>query len=544
MSFILILAIVLPVLLGAAFLLGRYMHDRQPREMGLSPVTRQHIELYQGGQLSESAIESAKRRFRFLLERGEVERVEAALRPGTQYVIHVRALAEIGGEDACRILERQLERRAHERIDRGHDPLERAWYRIDLAHHLRGLGRDESLPLLLECVADSDGESFPLVHYFAAETVCFPGFAGHARASDGATGRAALRALHFALEGLRLGVPPHVFAEGRLGELLEAIWDEQVGGASHQDPLVVRLFVEARRLLRRADDARRILGEDALELEAFDLQLSPLQALEPAFEEFLKEAGPALVRTLRESQPTGVELLDLLLALDDLRVDAAIAILPLLKGDGAKEALEPRATDAAVHVLRWSRDPAVGRLLIERACRAIGPAQRSLKDKRPRPPRRPSVPAWFPYRAVLFTLRQHGSQETEQFLLLAAHDWDPSYRALAVSSLGWWEPWRRVEVLLHLQEARFDPSPDVRHAARGALARLGERHALQWFRQALSSCNPQRVQEAVLAVAVEGLTLLWPDLDRLADADDSDIAFSAREALEQMREELDWRTGG
>ena len=54
----------------------------------------------------------------------------------------------------------------------------------------------------------------------------------------------------------------------------------------------------------------------------------------------------------------------------------------------------------------------------------------------------------------------------------------------------------RAEVLLHLQDARRDPNPEVRQAARAALARLGERQALQWFRQALASENRQRVHES------------------------------------------------
>ena len=31
---------------------------------------------------------------------------------------------------------------------------------------------------------------------------------------------------------------------------------------------------------------------------------------------------------------------------------------------------------------------------------------------------------------------------------MAARDWDPTYRAAAVASLGWWEPLSRSEVLL------------------------------------------------------------------------------------------------
>ena len=57
--------------------------------------------------------------------------------------------------------------------------------------------------------------------------------------------------------------------------------------------------------------------------------------------------------------------------------------------------------------------------------------------RQPLPPRRSSVPADFPYRAVLRTLRGHGSPETEAFLVLAARDWDPTYRCAALSSEGW-----------------------------------------------------------------------------------------------------------
>ena len=97
---------------------------------------------------------------------------------------------------------------------------------------------------------------------------------------------------------------------------------------------------------------------------------------------------------------------------------------------------------------------------------------------------------------------------------------------------------------MHLQSARFDPNADVRHAARAALARLGERQALQWFRQALSSDSRQCVLDAIHTIASEGLTLLWPDLDRLPDLDEPDLAFFAKEALEQMNEELDYQLRG
>src|SRR5438309_4877146 len=128
--FVVALVMGLVVLLAAAFLLGWRMRRRKEASYEMSPVTRQHIDLFQGGQLSEIAVELAKDRFRVLLERGEVDAVEASLRPGTHFVVQVRALTEIGTDDAGRILERQLQRRLTE------DRIEQSWYWIDLANGL------------------------------------------------------------------------------------------------------------------------------------------------------------------------------------------------------------------------------------------------------------------------------------------------------------------------------------------------------------------------------------------------------------------------
>ena len=56
---VVVLAISMIVLLPAAYLLGRHLHRRQYLQDELSPVTRQHIDLFQGGQLSEIALETA-----------------------------------------------------------------------------------------------------------------------------------------------------------------------------------------------------------------------------------------------------------------------------------------------------------------------------------------------------------------------------------------------------------------------------------------------------------------------------------------------------
>ena len=518
----LILAVILPMLMAATFiLLVRHWRRRQLYREELSPISRQHIDIYQGAQLSESAVESAKARFRDLLERGEVGAVEASLRAGMQYVVQVRALAEIGTDDAGRILERQLQRRLTD------DAIEQAWYWIDLANGLRTLNRAQSLPHLLRC-AESAAD-FPLGHFFAAETVCFLGFAGYLRQTDTPLGRAALRVLHRALEGLRFGVQPTLVAEARVGEMVETLWDCR---EKEVDPLAVRVFVEALRVLRRAPHAETVLAGEASEQEAFSWQMSRMAALEPALAEYLTDA-PAVLRA-RLPRTASPEQRELLLALIDLRAETAPVVLPLLA--------QPRFPHAelAMESLVSSTDPRVGPALRDYALQRVPVARRGRRRRSALAPPRPSVPPDFPYRSLLRALRASPGQPTEDFLLTAAQDWDPTYRAAALSSLGWWEPVQRRPVLLTLHEARRDANPDVRHAARAALARLGERQALQWFRQTLTSEDPHRMHEAIQAVAVEGLTLLWPDLDRLADAEDADVAQLAREALERMCEEMDF----
>jgi hypothetical protein len=519
----LLLAIVLPMLTAILLLLGRPLRwRRQAAAEQMSAVSRQHIDLFQGGQLNESLVEAAKSRFRAMLEHGQVAAVEASLRPGTLYVVQVRALAELGTDDAGRILERQLLRRLSD------DQLEQAWYWIDLANGLRSLNRAESLPHLLRC-ADQAGEG-PLGHFLAAETVCFLGFAGFLRQPGRPQGRAALRVLHRALEGLRQGVPPLLVTEARLGEIIEFLWDNRPEPPA---PLLVRLLVEVRRLVRRAPHVRALLGEEGAEQEGFDLQVARLMALDPALSEYLHKAPQQLLAALPTASDH--EVRDLLQALYDLRAEAAPVVLPLLtRADWPHK-------DLAVELLAWSKDPKVGPFLREWVGRRVPLLRRGRTRRRVSAPRRSSVPPDLPYRAILRVLRYHASVETESQLLLATIDWDPTYRAAAFGSLGWWEPFRRDDVLRALQEGRRDPGPEVRQGARAALARLGERQALLWFRQALNSEESAQVHEAIHVIAQEGLTLLWPDLDRLADAPDADIALHAREAAGRLFEEMESR---
>lgn len=519
------LAILLPMLLAVAFLLGRHLQQRRDRGEEFSAVTRQHFELFQGGHFNEAVVEAAKHRFRDLLERGEVAAVEASLRPGMHYVFQVRALAEIGTDDAGLILERQLQRRLT------NDHVEQAWYWIDLAGSLRSLRREESLPYLLRCAEHASHA--PLGHFFAAETVCFLGFAGYMQQSETPQGRSALRLLHRALEGLRFGVQPQMVAEGRLGEVLESLWDNRTDNV---DPLTVLVVHECLRFLRRAPHARAAISAEGNEREAFDWQVSRLEALEPALTEYVAEAPEWLLRKLRAAADE--DLPDLLTAIGDLRVDAGQEILAFLDRPSFP------FRECAIEVLLWSRHPQVGTWLRDYAARNVPMVRRAQWKPRVDSPRRPSLPVEVAYRAVLRALRGQCSLETERFLMLAAGDWDPIFRAAALGSLGWWEPILRHEVLATLDVCLLDPSAEVRQAARAALARLGQRQALQWFRQALAREDFTNIHDTIQVIATEGLTLLWPDLDRLVDSENPDIAHLARESLERMSEDMGWRGPG
>src|SRR6202030_3262103 len=108
-------------------------------------------------------------------------------------------------------------------------------------------------------------------------------------------GKAALRVLHSALEGLRCGVQPQVVVEARLGELIEGLWDNR---PERPHALIVRVVSEALRLLQRAPHAEVLLADEAYEQEAFGWQLSRLTSLEPILTEYLEEAPRGLCAAL------------------------------------------------------------------------------------------------------------------------------------------------------------------------------------------------------------------------------------------------------
>jgi hypothetical protein len=515
-----LVATLLPLLFLAFFLLGRCWQRWRMAQDAVTDVARQHFEIFQSGELNETALEIAKRRFHVLFEHGGERAVEASIRPGPHFIYQVRALAEIGTDAAGRILERQLARRL------SNNQLEQAWYWIDVAASLRVLNRQESLPHLLRC-SEAARES-PLGHYFAAETVCILGFSGYLAQPETPLGQAALRLLHRVVEGLRFGVPPQVVCEARLGELLETLWDHCPAGAA---PVHVRIVHEALRALRRSPHMKALLAEDAADIESFDWQFARIAALETALRDYLKTAPARLL--VRVGVAKGTELREILHALADLRADAGGELGPLIHEAKCEE------RGLMIEVLRWSRDPRVGAWLRDYAREQVPMAKRARSKPCADLPEAPSIAPAIGYLAILHGLRGHPSVETEKFLLLACQDWDPHIRMAALSSLGWWVPMLHEEVHDCLTKCKRDPCLEVRQVARAALARLGERGSLHWFRQALLADDPHQVAEAAHLIAAEGLTLLWPELDRLLDVDNADVALHAREAVELMMEEME-----
>ena len=58
------------------------------------------------------------------------------------------------------------------------------------------------------------------------------------------------------------------------------------------------------------------------------------------------------------------------------------------------------------------------------------------------------------------------------------------------------------------------------------------------------SDDPRQVIEAAHLIARESLTLLWPDLDRLVDAESPDVAMHASEAIQCLAEEMEHSRSG
>ena len=79
-----------------AFALARRRRRGSKKSAPISEIIQQHIDLFQGGRLSEPNVRVARITLEWMLDRGEIAKVEANLQPGTEFAVNVRALAEIG----------------------------------------------------------------------------------------------------------------------------------------------------------------------------------------------------------------------------------------------------------------------------------------------------------------------------------------------------------------------------------------------------------------------------------------------------------------
>jgi hypothetical protein len=462
-------------------------------------VDRQHRQLQAGGLIGEAAFEATRARFRDLLAAGRTAEVEDELRPGLEFAVRVRALAAIGTPDAADLLEGQLDRRLSP------DAVERAWYWVDIAASLRKLSRTSALPAVLRCADAATGLHQGVV--LAGEAVAFPNFPAALHDLSSPNGRLAVRALVRAARGCReAATEPAVLVRVGLGDHLAAICETAPPAA---DPWVAAAVLEAGRIARRMVHWARLLAPDARPLAR--RQAARLDAVAGRRGEWLSGAAAQLIA--RFPQAAADEQAAALCCLGDLRADVSD--------------LFPRLPDRrvtwwadAIRALTWAKSKSLGPKLAAQAAALFGGRSASME-----------------LAVVLAALRGHRCREAEGVLLKAMGHPDPVVRRASCGAFGWWDPFDPYVLVPRLRAGRNDPDPAARRAAVAALARLGERAALLEFAEALTGEEPSIRQHGALAVADEGLSWLWPDVQALAEGPHPDAAVAATEAMERLREQ-------
>jgi len=466
----------------------------------VAAVDRQHRHLQAGGLLGETVCATTKAHFRSLLEAGRVDEVESELHAGLDFAVQVRALTELATPEATRVLERQLSRTL------SGDPVEQAWYWVDIAAALRRLNRTESLAAVLQC-ADRAAE-WPPGAMLAAEAVAFPNFAAILKQPSSTLGRMALRTLVIVSRAARDGALD-LAGVVRAG-LADTLADVAARAESVSDPWLTEAVIEAERLFRRLGHWARFLPIDARGIA--ERQAMRLWATGDRRVTWIKGAGNRLLA--RFTVASSEEQIAILRCLNELRAEVARLFphFPDRRCDWWAD---------AIRALQWSKSPIVGPVLA---------AQANRFARKTRHHSRATV--------VLTAIRGHACYEVERALLRAAVPAHPVLRLAAVGSLGWWPPYDPDRVVATLRIARADSDIETHRAAVAALARLGERSALREVAAGLHSEEPAiRVATATL-IASEELTWLWPDLETAADSSDPDTAIAASEALERLRERL------
>ena len=464
-----------------------------PRPARLAPAA---VDRSGGG----AAFERTKARFRELLAADQLAAVDGELRPVLAFALQVRALAELGTPSAGIVLERLLARRLTR------DRAEQAWYWADVAAGLRAMGHRAALSAVLHRADETAAR--PQGAFLAAEAVAFPNFPALLRDPGHADARLAVCALVRSSRGARDGtVDPTALIQVGLGDHLAALSENATTAA---DPWLAAAVIEAERVSRRLDHWVRFLPSECA-------TWATQQAIR------LRSSAEHRKAWLGEVVFRVTDRFPFLPAEEQA---AALGVLAEMRADVA--VLFPAAPDRrsawwaeAVRALTWSKSP------------AIGPSLAALAEKLVRRCRS------RPHAAVaLAALRGHRCPEAEVALLGTATCTDPAVRLAAFGAAGWWEPFDSAAVVKRLRTGRTDPDPTARQAATGALARLGDRTATEEFTAALAGEESEVRQAAASAIAAEGLTWLWPDLQAVAEGSDPDAAPAACEALERLREQI------
>ncbi|MSR30752.1 MAG: HEAT repeat domain-containing protein [Gemmataceae bacterium] len=513
------LVLFLLAVLGFFVILRRTPPSSDPQTIFLSPVSRQHLDAFQGEDVSSTALEKTKNRFRQMLEDGEAQALEKMLQGGLDFLVQVRALTEIGTESAAQILEKTFGKPL------SRDSMEQEWFSIDLASGLRALNRHDMLPEMLRYLEENQHGYH---HLLAGELICFLSFEGYLRKPNNPTGRLALKALCLALQGIRAGNSPSLVSEARLGDLLEALWDSRkaekapaaVNRPDDINPHMALVFHHALRVLKRFKGLKADFpgaGETADECQ---WQLTRMESLEIHIEEYLENARKGLQYALTRSPL--LQHPDYLQAMCELKCPPNGELRKLLHDKNYAwktlllECFSFSKQDLGDFLLDWAKG----------LQSSWGESLSSRKEKA------------ACLASLARCLRFHPSLATEKFLVKLALAGKGFPQLEALNALGWWEPFGRTAVISALKKHCGDKQMETRYAARSALARLGERSSLQWLRSGLLNDDPFIVHQTIHTVSTQGISLLWPELDQLVDAPDGDVAVHAREAIANLSEEL------
>jgi hypothetical protein len=466
----------------------------------VSPVERQHRHLAAGGQLGHDLVEATAQHFRELIQAGLIPQIEREIRPGTHFAVQIQALTELGTTEAVYLLDRLLSRSLTS------DPVEQSWYWVDLAAGLRRLGATESLPSVLKCMQAAI--ELPAGVLLAAEAVAFPNFSSLLATPSTKSAQLAMAALALVARGCRLGtIEPGCMISAGLGELLNAV-TECVPPTPNA--WFCTAVLEAERLSKRLEHWRAFFS--STEAHQAELQSKRLNAVRLRRHQWLHTAKDQLLTCFSDASDD--EQRNVLRFLYDLRAETA-DLFPVLPNYRISCWCE------AIRCLTWSRSRRIGSMLTLQA-------QTWLKSSSHR----------GHLTLLLAALRGHPSPSAESVLLAGTTSTRPEVRRSALSSLGWWDPYSPEAVISRLRQCHLDADPQTRQAAVAALARLGDRTAFEELRSGLSSEEASIRTATARLIAQEELSWLWPDLECMTSCDDPIVAWTAYEALEQLREHL------